>query len=59
MKIDYGWIVVAAGMVASCVGFGAMPYFWLFVGSAGIGLGAMAIAFTFHRPRPLRVAVAT
>ena len=24
MKIHYGWIVVAAGMVASCVGFGAM-----------------------------------
>jgi MFS family permease len=32
-------------------------YFWLFVGSAGIGLGAVAIAFAFRPPQPLRAAV--
>jgi MFS family permease len=26
-------------------------YFWLYVGSAGIGLGAVAIAFLFRPPR--------
>ncbi len=30
-------------------------YFWLFIGSFGIGLGAVAIAFTFRPPRPLAV----
>jgi len=30
-------------------------YFWLFIGSFGIGLGAVAIAFTFRPPRPLPV----
>ena len=28
-------------------------YFWLYVGSSAIGLGAVAIAFTFRPPRPL------
>jgi hypothetical protein len=28
-------------------------YFWLYLGSFGIGLGAVAIAFTFRPPRPL------
>ncbi len=28
-------------------------YFWLFIGSCGIGLGAVAIACTFRPPRPL------
>ena len=28
-------------------------YFWLYLGSFGIGLGAVAIAFTFRSPRPL------
>ena len=28
-------------------------YFWLFLGSFGIGLGAVAIAVTFRAPRPL------
>jgi predicted MFS family arabinose efflux permease len=32
-------------------------YFWLFLGSFGIGLGAVAIAFAFRPPVPLRVAV--
>jgi MFS family permease len=32
-------------------GFGS--YAWLFVGSFGIGLGAMAIALAFRPPRPL------
>jgi len=32
-------------------------YSWLFVGSAGIGLGAVAIAFAFRPPQPLRAAV--
>ena len=35
-------------------GFGS--YFWLFMGSFGIGLGAVAIAFTFRPPRALAVA---
>jgi predicted MFS family arabinose efflux permease len=30
-------------------------YFWLYIGSFGIGLGAVAIACTFRAPRPLRV----
>jgi MFS family permease len=32
-------------------------YFWLFLGSFGIGLGAVAIAFAFRPPQPLRAAV--
>ena len=32
-------------------------YFWLFIGSFGIGLGAVAIAATFRSPRPLGVAL--
>jgi MFS family permease len=28
-------------------------YFWLYMGSFGIGLGAVAIAVTFRPPRPL------
>jgi MFS family permease len=32
-------------------------YAWLFVGSFGIGLGAVAIAFAFRPPAPFRVAV--
>jgi MFS family permease len=30
-------------------------YFWLFIGSFGIGLGAVAIALTFRPPRPTLV----
>jgi MFS family permease len=41
-----GWLYDAFG-----------SYFWLFVGSFGIGLGAVAIAFAFRPPLPLRVAV--
>ena len=33
-------------------------YFWRYLGSFGIGLGAVAIAFTFHPPRQLPVALA-
>jgi len=32
-------------------------YFWLYIGSFGIGLGSVAIAFTFRVPRPLAVAL--
>src|SRR2546428_14130653 len=32
-------------------------YFWLFIGSFGIGLGAVAIAFTFRPPPPLPAGV--
>jgi MFS family permease len=39
-----GWLYDAFG-----------SYFWLFLGSFGIGLGAVAIAFTFRPPRPLPV----
>ena len=34
-------------------------YFWLYVGSFGIGLGAVAIAFTFRPPERQPVALAT
>jgi MFS family permease len=34
-------------------------YAWLFIGSFGIGLGAVAIAFAFRPPAPFRVAVAS
>jgi MFS family permease len=32
-------------------------YFWLYIGSFGIGLGAVAIAFTFRSLRPLPAAL--
>jgi MFS family permease len=32
-------------------------YFWLYIGSFGIGLGAVAIAFTFRPPRELSAAL--
>jgi len=34
-------------------------YFWLFIGSFGIGLGAVAIALTFRSPRRILVALPT
>jgi hypothetical protein len=34
-------------------------YFWLYMGSFGIGLGAVAIAVTFRPPRPLRATAPT
>jgi MFS family permease len=30
-------------------------YFWLYIGSFGIGLGAVAIAFTFRPPREISI----
>jgi len=36
-----GWLYDAFG-----------SYFWMFLGSAGIGLGAVAIALTFRPPSP-------
>jgi MFS family permease len=33
-------------------------YFWLYIGSFGIGLGAVAIAFTFRPPERRPVALA-
>jgi MFS family permease len=41
-----GWLYDAFG-----------TYFWLFIGSCAIGLGAVAIAFTFRPPTPVLVAV--
>ncbi|HXJ80862.1 MAG TPA: MFS transporter [Candidatus Methylomirabilis sp.] len=41
-----GWLYDAFG-----------SYFWLFIGSFGIGLGAVAIALTFRPPRPLAAAL--
>jgi len=29
-------------------------YFWLFIGSSAIGLGAVAIALTFRPPAPVQ-----
>ena len=43
---------VAGGWLYDAFG----SYFWLFMGSFGIGLGAVAIACTFRPPRPLRMA---
>ena len=66
MKLFYGWIVVAVGIVVACVGFGAAggwlydvfgSYFWLFLGSSGIGLGAVAIGLTFRPTREAPVAL--
>lgn len=34
-------------------------YFWLYIGSFGIGLGAVAIAFTFRPPRAIPAALRT
>lgn len=34
-----------------------LVYFWLFIASGGIGLGAVAIALAFRPPRPLGVAL--
>lgn len=34
-------------------------YFWLYIGSCGIGLGAVAIALTFRPPRALSLALST
>ena len=41
-----GWIYDSLG-----------SYAWLFIGSFGIGLGAVAIAFAFRPPAPFRIAV--
>jgi MFS family permease len=41
-----GWAYDASG-----------SYFWLYIGSFGIGLGAVAIAFTFRPPRELSIAL--
>jgi MFS family permease len=43
-----GWLYDAFG-----------SYAWLFIGSCGIGLGAVAIAFTFRPPRSLPAALTT
>jgi MFS family permease len=43
-----GWLYDAFG-----------SYVWLFIGSCGIGLGAVAIACTFRPPRSLPAALAT
>src|SRR5205823_12419512 len=43
---------VAGGWLYDAFG----SYFWLFMGSFGIGLGAVAIAFTFRPPRLLTMA---
>src|SRR5438874_4115366 len=43
-----GWLYDAFG-----------SYFWLFIGSFGIGLGAVAIAVTFRPPRQLPAALST
>jgi MFS family permease len=43
-----GWLYDAYG-----------SYFWLYIGSFGIGLGAVAIALTFRPPRELSLALPT
>lgn len=43
----------AGGWVYDSLG----SYSWLFLGSFGIGLGAVAVALTFRPPAPLRVAM--
>jgi hypothetical protein len=59
---NYGWVVVAAGALMTCIAFGAMfslavflqpmaddtgSCTWLYVGSFTVGLGAVAIALAF------------
>jgi MFS family permease len=44
---------VAGGWLYDAFG----SYFWLFIASSGIGLGAVAIAFTFRPPRSLPAAL--
>ena len=44
---------VAGGWLYDAFG----SYFWLFIGSFGIGLGAVAIAFTFRPPSRLPAAL--
>jgi MFS family permease len=46
---------VAGGWLYDALG----SYFWLFIASSGIGLGALAIAFTFRPPRSLPAALPT
>ena len=46
---------VAGGWLYDAFG----SYFWMFVGSVGIGLGAVAIALTFRPPRALGASVLT
>ena len=46
---------VAGGWLYDAFG----SYFWLFIASSGIGLGAVAIAFTFRPPRSLPAALPT
>jgi MFS family permease len=43
-----GWLYDAYG-----------SYFWLYIGSFGIGLGAVAIALTFRPPRDLSATLAS
>src|SRR2546422_306974 len=45
---------VAGGWLYDAFG----SYFWLFIASSGIGLGAVAIAFTFRAPRALPTVLA-
>ena len=54
--------VSTLGMALGPVAGGALydafgSYAWLFVGSVAMGLGAVAIAFTFRPPRSLPVAL--
>jgi len=47
-------LAMALGPVAGGWRYDAFgSYFWMFVGSVGIGLGAVALAFTFRPPRAL------
>jgi len=46
---------VAGGWLYDAFG----SYFWLFIGSFGIGLGAAAVAVTFRPPRRLPVTLPT
>jgi MFS family permease len=46
---------LAGGWVHDAFG----SYLWLFIGSCGIGLGAVAIACTFRPPHALPAALAT
>jgi hypothetical protein len=52
MESRYGWSLVALGGLMGCVAVGWVfdrfgTYAWLFMGSAAVALGAVAIAFAF------------
>ena len=55
MKVFYGWVIVAVGMVVTCVGFGAMFSLGVFLQPMAADMGwsrtAISNRATFWSPR--------